>query len=112
LSLQSFPKAERLLKRKEYLQLSGRGRKLHTKHFIITRGDAGAPLTRIGITVSRKTGNAVKRNRCKRLIREFYRRNKCLFIGSDYNIIAKPGAAQLELLDLVQELTTAMQRLQ
>jgi len=104
LTLENFPKAERLLKRKEFLRLSGSGSKLHSKHFIIIRGDVGASVTRIGITVSRKTGNAVARNRCKRLIREFYRRNKGLFIGSDYNIIAKPGAAQLELVALVQRL--------
>src|ERR1039457_4312340 len=100
LSLHSFPKCERLLKRNEFLQLSSSGRKIHTKHFIIILGDAGSSLTRIGITASRKTGNAIARNRCKRLIREFYRRNKGLFIASDYNIIAKPGAAQLEFLDL------------
>jgi len=111
LALQYFPKCERLLKRNEFLKLSSRGRKIHSKHFIIIRGDAGALLTRIGITASRRTGNAVARNRCKRLIREFYRRNKGLFIASDYNVIAKPGAAQLEFLDLVQELTDALQRL-
>jgi len=111
LSLQCFPKAERLLKRSEFLQLSSRGRKIHTKHFIIIRGEAGTSINRIGITASRKTGNAVARNRCKRLIREFYRRNKDLFIASDYNIIAKPGAAKLEFLDLVHELADALKRL-
>jgi RNase P protein component len=45
------------------------------------------------------------------LIREFYRLNKNLFIASDYNVIAKPGAAQLKFLDLVQELADALQRL-
>jgi ribonuclease P protein component len=111
LLLQFFPKSERLLKRREFLQLSSSRRKIHTKHFIIIRGDVGTMLTRIGITVSRKTGNAVARNHCKRLVREFYRRNKGLFITSDYNVIAKPGAAQLEFLDLVQELADALKRL-
>jgi ribonuclease P protein component len=111
LSLQGFSKSERLLKRSEFLKLSSSRRKIHTKHFVIIRGDAGTQLTRIGITASRKTGNAVARNRCKRLIREFYRRNKSLFIASDYNVITKPGAAQLEFLDLVQELAGALQRL-
>jgi len=45
------------------------------------------------------------------MIREFYRRNKGFFVASDYNVIAKPGAAQLEFPDIVQELTVALQRL-
>ena len=109
---QGFPKAERLLKRKDYLSLAGsRARKIQTQHFIVLRGEAKGLSTRIGITASRKTGNAVARNRSKRLIREFYRLNKSLFLTADYNIIAKPGAARLEYTVLVQELTRALQRL-
>jgi ribonuclease P protein component len=112
LSQQGFPKAERLLKRKDFLSLAGsRARKIQTQHFIVLRGEAKGPSARIGITASRKTGNAVVRNRSKRLIREFYRLNKSLFLAADYNIIAKPGAARLEYTVLVQELTRALQRL-
>ena len=111
MSLQGFPKAERLLKRNEFLRLSSRSRKIHSQNFIILRGEASGLSTRIGITVSRKTGNAVARNRCKRLIREFYRLNKEVFLSSEYNIITKPGAARLEFMDFVHELKSALQRL-
>ncbi len=111
MSDQGYPKIERLLKRHEFLRLSSRGRKIHTPHFIVLRGEEIGPFTRVGITASRKTGNAVARNRCKRMIREFYRRNKDLFISADYNIIAKTGAAQLEYLSLIRELADAVQRL-
>jgi ribonuclease P protein component len=111
MSLKGFPKAERLLKRNEYLQLSSRSRKIHSQHFIIICGETSGISARIGITVSRKTGNAVERNRCKRRIREFYRLNKALFVSSDYNIITKPGAARLEFMDFVRELKSALQRL-
>jgi len=110
-SAQGFTKSERLLKRREYLQLSERARKVHTQHFIVIRGDVGGHPTRLGITASRKTGNAVARNRSKRLIREFYRLHKGLFSLSDYNIIAKPGAALLEFAEIDRELTSALQRL-
>jgi ribonuclease P protein component len=111
MSIQGFPKSERLLKRGEFLQLSDRARKIHTKHFIVIRGDVSGHSARLGITASRKTGNAVARNRSKRLIREFYRLHKGLFKFSDYNIIAKPGAARLEFAEIVRELTSALQRL-
>jgi ribonuclease P protein component len=111
MSLYGFPKAERLLKRSDFLQLSSRSRKIHSHHFIILRGETSGLSTRIGITASRKTGNAVARNRSKRLIREFYRLNKELFVSSDYNIITKPGAARLEFMDIVRELKSALQRL-
>lgn len=106
-----FPKGERLLKRREFLRLSSRGRKTHTEHFIIICGEPVASSTRIGVTVSRKAGNAVVRNRCKRMIREFYRLNKVLFNLADYNFIAKPGVARMVFNDFVRELTIALQRL-
>jgi ribonuclease P protein component len=68
------------------------------------------PSVRIGITVSGKVGNAVTRNRLKRLIREFYRQNKGLFLPRYYNIIAKQGAARLEFSGIIHELGRALQR--
>jgi ribonuclease P protein component len=106
-----FPKGERLLKRREFLSLSSRGRKIHTEHFLVLYGEPVTSSIRIGITVSRKAGNAVVRNRCKRMIREFYRLNKGLFILADYNFIAKPGVARMVFPDFVRELTSALQRL-
>lgn len=111
MNTQGFTRGERLLKRREFLQLSARARKVHTEHFLILQGESAGSSSRIGITVSRKTGNAVARNRCKRIIREFFRLNKGLFILADYNIIAKPGVARLAFADFVRELTSAMQRL-
>jgi ribonuclease P protein component len=106
-----FPKSERLLKRHEFLRLSGQGRKIHSPSFIVLLWDSGRPAARIGITASRKTGNAVVRNRIKRMVREFYRLHKALFAAADYNVIAKPGAARLSSPELVRELSGLLQRL-
>ncbi len=105
-----FPRHERLLKRRDFLRLSSQGQKVHTSNFVILWQETLVPSVRIGITVSGKVGNAVMRNRLKRLIREFYRENKGLFLPVDYNIIAKQGAARLEFSEISQELGRALQR--
>jgi ribonuclease P protein component len=43
--------------------------------------------TRFGISVSRKAGKAVTRNRIRRLIREFLRQNKGLWPGKRWVLI-------------------------
>jgi len=53
--------------------------------------------TRLGLTVSKKAGNSVLRNKIKRYIREYFRINKYSFKRKwDINIIAKPEAGSLE----------------
>lgn len=106
-----FPKSERLLKRSDFLRLSGQGRKVHSSHFLIVCAAGFDLKVRVGVTASRKTGCAVTRNRIKRIVREFYRLNKRLFAAADYNIIAKPGADLLGYFEVAQELSRALQRL-
>jgi ribonuclease P protein component len=101
----SFPKTERLLKRKGFVNLNRSGKRVHTEHFSVTVGRNGLGITRLGITASKRTGNAVKRNRIKRLVREFFRLNKeQLPQGVDILIAAKKGAADLDLLSTKEEL--------
>ena len=63
-------------------------------------------MCRLGLTVGRKAGNAAERNRIKRLLREFFRRNKTRFPDStDIVISAKNDAAQLDYTALSRELS-------
>lgn len=106
----SFKKEERLLKRSQFLNVSDAGKKIHSAHFIIL-GSAAPEQTKIGITVSRKVGNAVCRNHIRRLVREFYRLNKQQFAVAYYNIIAKKGAEQLNYQQVCKELANALDHL-
>jgi len=73
----SFSKSERLLKRGDFLRVYNKGEKRQGKYIVSYILDKQTS-RKIGISVSKKIGNAVKRNRAKRLIREVYRLNKHL----------------------------------
>ena len=90
----SFTKADRILKRSEFIALSKSGKRVQNAEFIAYYLPAQYNQSRLGVTVTKKVGQAVERNRIKRLVREFFRLNRhCLSGKWDINIIAKrPGA--------------------
>ncbi|MCL4478051.1 MAG: ribonuclease P protein component [Deltaproteobacteria bacterium] len=81
------------------------GKKLYTYNFIILYRKNDLPLPRFGIIISKKVGNAVKRNRLKRLIREFFRTNKDKIAVRDYVFIAKKGSDKINYNDINNELS-------
>ena len=72
----TFSKDERLLKRESFINLTKSGRKT-CNYFFIANYKEGSTYgqTRLGITVTKKVGGAVVRNRIKRLVREYFRNN-------------------------------------
>ena len=91
-----FTKADRLLKRPEFLCLLTCGKEISNKNFVAKFNPGRFENTRLGITASRRVGNAVARNRIKRLVREHFRLKRHQFAGCwDINITAKRAAANL-----------------
>jgi ribonuclease P protein component len=102
-------KEEKLLKSVEFKSVLSRGSGSSTEHFKILIYPNSLMQRRMGITASRKVGSAVKRNRVKRLLREFFRLNKLrLPPSSDIVFIAKPGADKLDYSGLCGELTNIL----
>jgi ribonuclease P protein component len=101
----SFPKRERLLNRGDFVNLNREGKRRHTAHFAISFRKNGLGFSRLGITTSKKTGNAVTRNRIRRLIREVYRLHKAFSPQScDILLAAKKGAGDLDFWKVREEL--------
>ena len=73
---ESFPRSARICRSKEYRQLFSRGRRFETAHFFIYFLPSDLQRARLGLTVSRKAGNAVARNSIKRAVREVFRKHR------------------------------------
>jgi ribonuclease P protein component len=92
----SFTKADRVLKRHEFIALAKNGRRIQNEYFIAVFCPGRHGCSRLGITVTKKVGKAVKRNRIKRIVREFFRLNRQFLSGVwDINIIAKNQTADI-----------------
>jgi ribonuclease P protein component len=103
-----FPKERRLRARREFVAVQDNGRRVHTPHFvlIVAKGPDTAAPSRLGVTVTKKIGNAVERNRVKRLVREAFRLDPgFLPAGVDLVVVAKDGAPTLGLAHVQAEWT-------
>jgi ribonuclease P protein component len=81
---------ETLKDNKDFLNLYKRGRYIPSKYSVIYVRPNGRPFNRLGITAGKKVGNAVCRNRAKRLIRLAYRQSEVdMPVGMDIVIVAR-----------------------
>jgi ribonuclease P protein component len=113
---QRLPSEERLRRRADYLRCYRTGRRRHGALAILyfVPNQIGHP--RIGITASRKVGNAVLRHRLKRRIKEIYRRwnDRGKLPSLDLVVHLKPEAGGADLrtfrAELLRLLSGVLQR--
>jgi len=100
-----FGKHERLLSTKEYKRIYLEGKKVVNKSAVLYYAHNRLSYCRLGITVSRKMGNAVRRNRVKRLLREAFRLNKHrLKSGYDLVVVVREKAMDLPFREIESKL--------
>ena len=69
----SFPKSRRLRRAADFARVYARRLRASDRVLLVFADDNPEGGTRVGLSVSRKHGNAVRRQRLKRLLREAYR---------------------------------------
>ena len=108
--LYAYPKAVRLRRRADFLAVQHEGRRRHGEHLVVIRRRAPGACSRLGVTVSKRVGNAVVRSRVKRLLREVFRaRRRDITPPSDVVVIAKPGADTLTYAQAATEFARALE---
>lgn len=79
----------------EFRRLYSKGKSAVSPYFAIYCRKNHRPMSRLGITTGVKLGNAVKRNRVRRRIRELYRTNEHhILCGYDIVVVARTRAVE------------------
>jgi ribonuclease P protein component len=95
----------RIVKHAEYQSFRDADSSCRLPHFFVPVLLDGEDTFAFGITINRKVGNAVARNRLRRRIKAWFFSNLSLLTpGVRINLIAKTGAAELDWTDLCGEL--------
>jgi ribonuclease P protein component len=101
----SFPQSVRLKTPAQFKAVYDRKRSVGDGVLVVYAAANGLPHPRVGLSVSRKVGNAVVRNRWKRLLREAFRLNRhALPAGLDFILIPRSGQTEPTLDGVVASL--------
>jgi ribonuclease P protein component len=94
-----------LSRRGDFKKVFELGSKFPSKYLVIYARPSGLSFSRLGLSVSKKIGKAVVRNRIRRLLREALK--KQLMIKSvryDFVLVARSASVQASLADLNEEI--------
>ncbi|WP_251554403.1 ribonuclease P protein component [Neobacillus muris] len=97
----------RIKKNNDFQAVFQKGRSFANRQFVVySLPKENQDYFRIGLSVSKKLGNAVTRNRIKRNIRQaILELNDQIIFGNDYVIIARKPAADMDFFEVKSSLT-------
>ena len=81
---------EKLKRSRDFTTIYNKSRKVYTRYAIVFVSENKNNMQRFGFVASKKTGNAVQRNRIKRIFKEFVKAHKDKFKkNTDYIFVGK-----------------------
>jgi len=108
---ETFSRDDRLRKRREFEECYASGVRVSGRHIqMFCLPEGGCP--RLGISVPRRVGNAVLRNRVRRRLREIFRRNRGLFCTTPLRLVVnvRPSAASVSFQELSEDYAATLAR--
>jgi ribonuclease P protein component len=106
---QGLSPRERIRRRADFQQVYERGVRTHARFMTLIILANNLPVTRLGVAATRRLGDAVRRNRAKRLVREVFRRNKTL-PGFDVVVVPRPELLDAKFSNLEADYRAALRR--
>ncbi len=110
---ETFSRDDRLRKRREFEECYASGVRVSGRHVqVFVLGATADSRPRLGISVPRRVGTSVARNRVRRRLREIFRRSRELFAQTPASVVVnvRPSAAGADFTDLAEDYRTAVTR--
>jgi ribonuclease P protein component len=111
---EGFSRDDRLRKRREFEECYASGVRVSGRHIQVFLLAAAGPSarTRLGISVPRRVGRAVSRNRVRRRLREIFRRTRAIFGAGTVSVVvnARPSSAGATFQDLSADYAASIAR--
>lgn len=98
-----FSRACRLRTRSDFSRVFSFGRSVADRHFVVYTRSNELGRSRVGLSVGRRAGGAVQRNRVKRLLREAFRLSRSRFPQDLDVLVVVRGPESPDRLDDVRE---------
>jgi ribonuclease P protein component len=96
LKRESFEKSYRIRKRQDFLKVYEKGKPYFFRFVVVYVLKNDLDISRLGVTIPKKVGSSVMRNRIKRILKESFRRVKNSFSDNfDIVVNAKKEAVKL-----------------
>jgi ribonuclease P protein component len=100
---ESFGKDRRILRRADYLETYGTGRRHVGRWLVFFVRTGPGPAARLGVTITKKSGSAVVRNRLRRRLKELFRRGPAFGGAVDVVVNVRPGAERTTFEELSRD---------